>query len=90
MQFPDNSIPYNIDLLNTYLLGLMKEHLNERQYDVVRLFYGLDCDKHSAKDIANYIGLTVPTATVIVSQIKKEAIDCLIANVDATQVIDYL
>ena len=26
----------------------------------------------------------------IVSQIKKEAIDCLIANVDATQVIDYL
>lgn len=90
MQFPDNSIPYNIDLLNTYLLGLMKEHLNERQYDVVRLFYGLDCDKHSAKDIANYIGLTVPTATVIVSQIKKEAIDCLISKVDATQVIDYL
>ena len=90
MQFPDNSIPYNIDLLNTYLLGLMKEHLNERQYDVVRLFYGLDCDKHSAKDIANYIGLKVPTATVIVSQIKKEAIDCLISKVDATQVIDYL
>jgi DNA-directed RNA polymerase specialized sigma subunit len=68
----------------------MKEHLNERQYDVVRLFYGLDCDKHSAKDIANYIGLKVPTATVIVSQIKKEAIDCLISKVDATQVIDYL
>jgi len=90
MQFPDNSIPYNIDLLNTYLLGLMKEHLNERQYDVVRLFYGLDCDKHSAKDIASYIGLKVPTATVIVSQIKKEAIDCLISKVDATQVIDYL
>ena len=90
MQFPDNSIPYNIDLLNTYLLGLMKEHLNKRQYDVVRLFYGLDCDKHSAKDIASYIGLKVPTATVIVSQIKKEAIDCLISKVDATQVIDYL
>ena len=69
-QLPDNSTQYNIDLLNVYLLGIMKEHLT--------------------KEIANYINLTVPTANVIVSQIKKEAIDCLIANVDATQVIDYL
>jgi RNA polymerase sigma factor (sigma-70 family) len=89
-QFPDNSEPYNIDLLNTYLLSLMKEHLTTKQYDVIRMFYGLDCDKKSAKEIAAHIGLTVPTATVIVSQIKKEAIDYLIANVDATQVIDYL
>ena len=68
----------------------MKEHLTQKQNDVVRLFYGLDCDRHSAKGIADYINLKVSTATVIVSQIKKEAIDCLIANVDATQVIDYL
>ena len=85
-QLPDNSEPYNIDLLNLYL----KEHLTQKQYDVVRLFYGLDQEKMSAKEIANYINLTVPTANVIVSQIKKEAIDHLIANVDATQVIDYL
>jgi len=89
-QLPDNSKKYNIDLLNIYLLGIMKKHLTQKQYDVIRLFYGLDCEKHSAKQIANYINLTVPTANVIVSQIKKEAIDCLIANVDATQVIDYL
>ncbi len=89
-QLPDNSKEYNIDLLNIYLLGIMKEHLTQKQYDVIRLFYGLDCEKHSAKQIANYINLTVPTSNVIVSQIKKEAIDCLIANVDATQVIDYL
>lgn len=89
-QIPDNSEPYNINLLNAYLLGLMKEHLTQKQYDVVRLFYGLDCDKHSAKEIADYINLKVPTATVIVSQIKKEAIDTLIANTDANQVIDYL
>ena len=89
-QLPDTSKKYNIDLLNIYLLGIMKEHLTQKQYDVVRLFYGLDCDKQSAKEIAKYINLTVPTANVIVSQIKKEAIDCLIANVDATQVIDYL
>ena len=79
-----------IALLNTYLLSLMQEHLTSKQYDVVRLFYGLDCNKHSAKEIADYIGLRVPTATVIVSQIKKEAIDHLIANVDSNQVIDYL
>lgn len=89
-QLADNSEPYNINILNAYLLSLMKEHLTQKQYDVVRLFYGLDCDRHSAKEIADYINLKVPTATVIVSQIKKEAIDCLIANVDATQVIDYL
>ena len=89
-QLHDKSEPYNIALLNTYLLSLMQEHLTSKQYDVVRLFYGLDCNKHSAKEIADYIGLKVPTATVIVSQIKKEAIDHLIANVDSNQVIDYL
>tara|TARA_R110001632_G_scaffold206935_1_gene330892 strand:- start:310 stop:1059 length:750 start_codon:yes stop_codon:yes gene_type:complete len=89
-QLPDKSEPYNISLLNAYLLSLMKEHLTHKQYDVLRLFYGLDCDKLSSKDIAEYIGLTIPTATVVVSQIKKEAIDYLIANVDANQVIDYL
>ncbi len=89
-QFPDNSEPYNIDLLNAYLLSLMKDNLTTKQYDVVRMFYGLDCDKKSAKEIAAHIELKVPTATVIVSQIKKEAIDYLIANVDAAQVIDYL
>ena len=89
-QLPDKSEPYNINILNAYLLSLMKEHLNEKQYNVLRLFYGLDCEKQTAKQIANYIGLTVPTATVIVSQIKKEAIDHLIAHVDTNQVIDYL
>lgn len=89
-QLPDNSEPYNINILNAYLLSLMQEHLTSKQYDVVRLFYGLDCNKHSAKEIADHIGLRVPTATVIVSQIKKEAIDHLIANVDSNQVIDYL
>ena len=68
----------------------MKENLTQKQYDVLRLSYGLDCDKHAAKDIAAYMNLKVPTANVIVSQIKKEAIDRLISSVDATQVIDYL
>lgn len=89
-QLPDTSIEYNIDLINVYLLSLMREHLTQKQYDVIRLSYGLDCAKISAKKIAEYIGLTVPTSAVIVSQIKKEAIDCLIANVKAEQVLDYI
>jgi len=88
--YTDESSDYNIDLMNKYLLSLMRSNLTVKQYDVVRLFYGLDCDKMPAKEIAAHIGLTATTATVIVSQIKREAIDCLIANVDSSQVLDYL
>ena len=89
-EMPDNSEPYNINLLNAYLMSLMKEHLNEQQFHVIRLSFGLDCDKHSANEIAKFLGINVSTANVRVSQIKKEAIDTLIANTDATQVIEYL
>jgi len=89
-QIPDNSKPYNINLLNAYLLGLMKIHLNEKEYEVIRLSYGLDCDKHSAKDIAEQLNLEGIANYVRVSQIKRAAIDKLIANVDPSQVLDYL
>lgn len=89
-QIPDNSEPYNIALLNTYLLSLMKQHLTGIEYEVLRLSYGLDCDKHSANYIAGKLNINVNTANVRVSQIKREAIDKLIANTDANQVIDYL
>lgn len=86
----DDSKEYNIDLLNTYLLSLMKEYLNFQQYEVLRMSYGLDCNKHTSNEIAFKLKIDVPTANVRVSQIKKEAIDKLIANVDPNQVIDYL
>jgi RNA polymerase sigma factor (sigma-70 family) len=89
-QLPDTSEPYNTALLNAYLMGLMKEHLTDQQYHVLRLSFGLDCDKMSANDIAKFLGMSMDTANVRVSQIKKEAIDKLIANTDADQVIDYL
>ena len=89
-QIEDKSTPYNINLLNVYLLGLMKEYLTSQQYDVLRLSFGLDCDKMSANDIASHLNINVSTANVRISQIKKEAIDMLIANTDPTQVIDYL
>lgn len=89
-QIEDKSTPYNINLLNIYLLGLMKEHLDHTGYEVLRLSFGLDCDKMSANDIASQLNINVSTANVRISQIKKESIDKLIANTDPTQVIDYL
>ena len=89
-EIPDKSEPYNIDLLNKYLLSLMKNHLTDKEYDVIRLSYGLDCEKHSAKDIANKLNLEGVSNFVRVSQIKRSAIDKLIDNVDPVQVVDYL
>ena len=89
-QVPDNSEPYNIALLNAYLLGIMKEHLTEKEYEVIRMSYGLDCDKHSAKEIASKLNIDGISNYVRVSEIKKTAIDKLIDNVPPNQVIDYL
>ena len=89
-QVVDKSEPYNIALLNTYLLSLMRTHLSPVQYDVLRMSYGLDCDKHSANDIASKLGINVSTAHVRISQIKRDAIQQLIENVDSSQVLDYL
>lgn len=89
-QIPDTSEPYNIALLNAYLLGIMKQYLNEKEYEVIRLSYGLDCDKHSAKEIADILQINGTASYVRVSQIKKEAIDKLVDNVPPSQVIDYL
>ena len=81
---------YNIEILSAYLLSLMESYLNNKQYDVLRYSYGLGCDKLPAKQIANKIGLTGTSAYVRVSEIKKEAIQKLIDNVDHSQVLDYL
>jgi RNA polymerase sigma factor (sigma-70 family) len=89
-QVIDKSEPYNIHLLNAYLLQLMKKHLDFKQYEVLRLSYGLDCDKHSANEIASKLDINVNTAHVRISQIKRDAIQCLINNVDSSQVLDYL
>jgi len=89
-QIPDNSEPYNIDLLNLYLKGLCQSHLTDREYQVLRLSYGLDCDKHSASEIASYLGMEGSSSYVRVSQLKRQAVQKLIDNVDHSQVLDYL
>tara|TARA_Y100001937_G_scaffold106386_1_gene147985 strand:- start:855 stop:1616 length:762 start_codon:yes stop_codon:yes gene_type:complete len=90
LQIEDKSEPYNQEFLNMYLTSLLKQHLNDKEFHVLRLSYGLDCDKHSAKEIAKYLGIEGSGAYVRVSQLKKQAVDKLIDNVDHSQVIDYL
>jgi RNA polymerase sigma factor (sigma-70 family) len=89
-QIQDKSEPYNIQLLNIYLKSLMKKHLNEKQYEVLRLSYGLDCDKFPAQIIADKLGIKGASAYVRVSEIKKSAVETLINSVDHSQVLDYL
>ena len=89
-QIPDNSNKYNNAMLNSYLLSILKLHLDDKEYNVLRMSYGLDCVKHSATEIANAIGINGTSSYVRVSQLKKQAIQKLIDNVDASQVIDFL
>ena len=89
-QIQDKSEPYNVQLLNLYLMGLMQKHLTGIEYEVLRLSYGLDCDKHSANYIANKLNIRGVSAYVRVSELKKQAVDKLINNVDHSQVLDYL
>jgi len=89
-QIPDKSEPYNIQLINIYLKGLMQKYLNQNEYEVLRLSYGLDCDKHTAKQIAEKLKLTGSANYVRVSELKKQAVEKLIDNVDHSQVLDYL
>jgi len=89
-QIPDTSEPYNIDLLNIYLKGLCQAHLTDREYQVLRLSYGLDCDKHSATEIADYLGIEGTSSYVRISQLKRQAVDKLIENVDHSQVLDFV
>ena len=89
-QIPDEPTKYNNAMLNSYLLSILSKHLDDKEYDVLRMSYGLDCVKHSATEIANAIGINGTSSYVRVSQLKKQAIDKLIANVDPSQVIDFL
>jgi RNA polymerase sigma factor (sigma-70 family) len=89
-QIPDKSEPYNIQLINVYLKGLMQKYLTGNEYEVLRLSYGLDCDKHSAKEIASILNIKGVSSYVRVSELKKQAVQKLIDNVDHSQVLDIL
>ena len=81
---------YNKELLAIYVKSLMLQYLNPKEFQVLRLSYGLDCDKHSAKEIASILGIKGTSSYVRISQLKKQAITKLIENVNYSQVVDYL
>ena len=81
---------YNKEMLAVYVKSLMLQYLNPKEYQVLRLSYGLDCDKMSAKEIAEVLGIKGTSSYVRISQLKKQAIDKLVDNVNYSQVVDYL
>ena len=85
-----NKKEYNIEMLALYIKSLMLKYLNPKEYQVIRLSYGLDCRKHSAKEIASILGIKGTSSYVRISQLKKQGVDKLIANVPYSQVVDYL
>ena len=89
-QLEDTSEPYTQEFLCMYLISLLKQHLNTNEFNVLRLSYGLDCEKQSAKQIADQLGIEGAGAYVRVSQLKRQAVDKLIESVDHSQVLDYL
>ena len=90
MQIPDGSNNINNETLNSLLLDLSKKYLNEKEYDVIRMSYGLDCEKLSATEIANHLNIKGSSSYVRVSQLKKQAINKLKSSIKHSQVADYL
>ena len=89
-QIPDKSDPYNEVLLNTYIISLLNKHLTSDEALVLNKSYGLDGNKWSANDIATALEIKGVSAYVRVSELKKQAVQKLIDNVNHSQVLDYL
>ena len=87
---PDKSDPYNYTMLNIFLKGIILKYLTNAERITLVLSYGLDCEKQSAKQIAEKLGIKGESSYVRVSQLKKQAVEKLIENVDYSQVLDYL
>ena len=89
-QIPDRSDPYNETLLNSYIMSLLNKYLNFNEMLVLSKSYGLDGPKWSANEIATALEIKGVSAYVRVSELKKQAVQKLIDNVDHSQVLDYL
>ncbi len=89
-QIPDKSDPYNETLLNAYIMSLLVKHLEWNELFVLEKSYGLTGPKWSANEIATGLNIKGVSAYVRVSELKKQAVEKLIENVDHSQVLDYL
>ena len=89
-QIPDKSDPYNEEMLNAYIMSLLTKHLEWNEMFTLSKSYGLDGPKWSAKEIADKLEIKGVSSYVRVSELKKQAVDKLIENVDHSQVVDFL
>ena len=91
IQIPDDSDdPMKKELLSYKLRDIMLKYLTDKEYHVVRLSFGINCDKLSAKQIADKLDMKGSSSYVRVSQLKKQAIDKLKNVLNYSQVVDYL
>jgi len=90
-QFEDESDdPMKKEKLYSVINKIMLKHLTDKEYSVIRLSYGLGCDKLSAKQIAVKLNMNGSSSYVRVSQLKRQAILKLKKVMNHSQVIDYL
>jgi RNA polymerase sigma factor (sigma-70 family) len=89
-QIPDKSDPYNEDMLNAYIMSLLTKHLEWKEMFTLEKSYGLTGPKWSAKEIADKLDIHGVSSYVRVSELKRQAVDKLIENVDHSQVVDFL
>ena len=82
--------PMKREHLSYTIRDVMLKYLTEKEFHVLRLSFGLDCDKLSAKQIANKLNMQGTSSYVRVSQLKKQAIDKLKRVMDYSQVAEYL
>ena len=82
--------PYLHSKLHNMLRNIMLKVLTDKEYHVIRLSYGINCDKQSAKQIAHYLDMDGVSSYVRVSQLKKQAINKLKNSLTYSQVADYL
>jgi len=87
---PDVEEELNNKDMNKALLKILDLYLNDKESQVIKMSYGLDCNKKSATEIANHLGIKGNSSYVRVSQLKKQAIDKLKHSVKHSQVADYL
>ena len=92
IEIADESKDYNLDLINNYLLALLDKHLTERESDVIRLSFGLDCDKLNAVEISEIFGIegSYKMKGVRISEIKREALEKLVRKTNDSQLPDLL
>ena len=82
--------PMRKEKLHGIIRDIMLKHLTDKEYHVIRLSYGLGCDKMSAKQIATKLDMKGASSYVRVSQLKKQAIEKLKQVIGHSQVADYL